>query len=346
MATPKAQVSAGVAFGDASTADLGFLLRAAVAAPAAAQDPSAGPLIGSLLAALVERGADDVVEHHLAASASDATFEMCTYRVGSSVPVIRKAEVSGSQGIRLMLGQAEPRGGQELVAHLGDGTEARVLVRLGDGPLVYQFAEVSPSVPAVVEAMAAAPTASLADAVREALADTTIEVDLGGIEEVVARAVANALPPPAPSPPPVLPPAMQPSAPSVSEADRGGVLLERLWLKIRGISYQLRATGDALARVEAAVERVDRPATRPSERLRDVARVEIEGLRSQVAHLTAVLSGFDGAEGLVVPPVVASEGRDEPDPGRDGPRETASAPEEEGTGPVPLAIVPHDSAWR
>lgn len=310
-----AVVGAGVVLGDVGTDQLGFLLKLVVAAPEAVEDPNAGSLAGLLLAALVERGADEVVERHLSAGEASTTFEVRTYGVGSSVPVISQAEVTAARGVQLMLGQGEPRGGQELVAHRHDGTEARVVVRLGDGPLVYQFAAfpaVAPAPAAPAEAVAVAvapsPVSGLADAVREALADTTVEVDLGGIEEVVARAVTNALPPPpamAAMTAPVMMTAPVPAVtagPGMASGDhRREVLLERLWLKIRGVSYQLRATGEALARLEAAVEQVDRPGTLPSDRVRDVVRGEAEGLRREVARLAAALSGFDGGEGLLAP---------------------------------------------
>ena len=349
-----------------------------MAAPGAAQDPAAGPLAGSLLAALAARGADDVVERHLAPATAGTVLVVCTYRVGSSVPVTRQEGVSGSEALQLMLGPGEQRGGCELIAHRDDGTELRVLVRLGDGPLVYQYADIPTSVPAVVEDGPATPAADLADAVREALADTTIEVDLGGIEEVVARAVSSALPAATATlaPAPALPPAGEPagaeeiaatverrvsavvddkldalvrSRPALSP-ERGDVLVERLWLKVRGISHQLRTTSEALARVEAAVERVDPPGSLPSERLRDVVRHEVENLRAEVARLGAALSRFDGGDGIVfpvLPPAGArAGGGDRPRPGWRGQRGGPRAPEDEGTGPVPLAIVPGDNARR
>lgn len=370
MGTPTAQVGADVAFGGVSTADLGFLLGAVVSMPGAADDPSAGSLAGSLLAALVGRGDDDVVERYLEPGSPVATFELRTYRVGSSVPVTRDEKVGGRDALQRMLDQDEPQGGHELVAHLEDGTVARVVVRLGDGPLVYQFAGRHGTAAALAEPDRGAPVADLADAVRRALADTTIEVDLSGIEEVVTRAVAGVLGPGAPTPA-LLPPSTQAIASpeeiaaAVSQElkaavdarvealvrtrrplEQGEVLTERLWLKIRAISYQLRATGDALARVEAAVEQADPPATLRAAPLAEVVRREVEGLRAQTARLAAALSRLDEGGGFVssLAPAGGDQHGDHSGPGLPGPHRSGGDAGED-TGPVPLAIV-SDNARR
>lgn len=190
MGTSHGPVGAGVAFGGAGTADLGFLLSATVTAPDAAADPVAGPLVGAIVAELAARGADDPIRAHLVPGVVAADLELRTYQVGFREPVSRRQAVAGWEVVMVMLERGEARVGQELVTFGAGGAEASVLVRMGEGPLVYQFPSAPRAAPVVPEPPPS--VADLVEAVRSALAETTIEVDLGGIEEVVARAVAQA----------------------------------------------------------------------------------------------------------------------------------------------------------
>ncbi|HWH35702.1 MAG TPA: hypothetical protein VNT56_10350, partial [Acidimicrobiales bacterium] len=155
--------------------------------------PGAGRLVGALVTALIERGDDAVVEHHLGPAPEDV-LEVATYRIGSLDPVAQAEYRSMPDALRAVLDGVEPGQNRELV-RWSEGDQVSVFARLGTGPLVCRLdalGGLGGGEPGTGPPPAGGP-AEVAEALRRALADTTIEVDLGNLDGRVSQGPAEGL---------------------------------------------------------------------------------------------------------------------------------------------------------
>ncbi|MGI8493249.1 MAG: hypothetical protein ACR2KC_07040 [Acidimicrobiales bacterium] len=199
------------------------LMLSALSAPGGSRSPMAGRLVADLCGVLAVEGEAEQVARYLAPDPADkATFQVRSFRLGDVHPLTDQgsldAESALREAARLAAGQTEL---VEVVAVGANGLRRRVLDRAGRAPMRFYFPDPTyyegppslvaealerwrwlldsgrgaPSAPVAPAAppVAALDTTAVAEAVRQALGDVTVEVDLGAVEAVVADALRSTL---------------------------------------------------------------------------------------------------------------------------------------------------------
>ncbi|MDQ1392166.1 MAG: hypothetical protein QOF30_1143, partial [Acidimicrobiaceae bacterium] len=119
-----------------------FVLRSAMTAPEASNDPSAGRLLARLLAVIGAEWGDEAVVPYLAAVPGEASiFEVRRFRAGDLNPATVSAERGPVAALRtaLRLAHEGDSGVEVLSRHVVTDLERCVLVRDATGELEFRF---------------------------------------------------------------------------------------------------------------------------------------------------------------------------------------------------------------